>query len=86
MSIFRIRGTNKLKEKILDQWKGLESPEINPLLNNNGGKNTMAERQSLQQMMSGNQDGYLQKTETSLLSYTKYRNKLKMDYRLKCEA
>lgn len=36
----------------------------------------MAERQSLQQMMSGNQDGYLQKTETSLLSYTKYRNKL----------
>ena len=46
----------------------------------------MAERQSLQQMMSGNQDGHLQKTETSLLSYTKYRNKLKMDYRLKCEA
>ena len=29
MSIFRSRDLNKLKESPLDQWKRIESPEIN---------------------------------------------------------
>lgn len=37
---------------------------------------------SLQQMMLGKLDSYIQKGETGPLSYTTHKNQLKMDYRL----
>jgi len=40
---------------------------------------TMGEKWSLQQMVLGKQDSYMQKNETGHLSYTIHKNKLKMD-------
>ena len=46
----------------------------------------MEKQQSLQQMMLGNLDSNMQKNETTPLSYTIHKNKLKMDERPKCET
>ena len=40
---------------------------------------TMEKRQSLQQMVLGKLDRYMQKNETGPLSYTIYKNKFKMN-------
>ena len=38
------------------------------------------------QTVLGKLDGYMQKNETGPLSYTTHKNKLKMDWRPKCET
>ena len=43
----------------------------------------MEQKQPLQQMVLGDLDSYVQKTETRSPTYTIYKNKLKMDKRLK---
>lgn len=42
-------------------------------------KNRQRERQSLQQMVLGKLDSYIQKNDPRLLSYTIHKNKLKVD-------
>ena len=42
-------------------------------------------KKPLQQMMLGKLDGDMQKNETGPLSYTKHKNKFKMDERPKCK-
>ena len=49
------------------------------LIFDKGGVNMQWERQSLQQMLLGKLDNYVQKNETGPLSYTIYKSKLKMD-------
>ena len=44
-----------------------------------GQQYAMRKRQSLQPMVLGKGDSYVQKNETGFLSYTRYGNKLKMD-------
>ena len=46
----------------------------------------MEKRHSLQQMVLGKLDSHMQNNETGPLSYTIYKNELKMDQRPKCEA
>ena len=46
----------------------------------------MEKRPSLQQMVLGKLDSYMQKNETRSLSYIIHKNKLKMDERPKCET
>ena len=46
----------------------------------------MEKRQSLQQMVLGNLDGDMQKSETGPLSYPIHKNKFKMDERPKCQT
>ena len=46
----------------------------------------MMERQPLQQMIFGKLNSYMQKIQTELLSCIIYKNKLKMDERLKCKT
>ena len=45
----------------------------------------MEKRQSLQQIVLGKLDSYMQKNETGPFSYTRHKNKPKMDERPKCE-
>ena len=47
---------------------------------------TMGKRQSFQHMVLEKLNSYMQKNETRPLSYTIYKNKLKMLYRLKCKT
>ena len=47
---------------------------------------TMMERQPLQQMVFGILNSYMQKIQTELLFCIIYKNKLKMDERLKCKT
>ena len=57
------------------------------LIFDKAGKNIQwKKRQSCQQMMLGKLDSNMQKNETGPLSYTKHKNKLKMDERPKCET
>ena len=45
----------------------------------------MGKRQSLQSVMLGKPDSYMQNNETGPLSYTIHKNKFKMDERTKYE-
>ena len=44
------------------------------------------EKKSLQQMMLGKLDSYIQKNETQPFSYTIHKHKLEIDERPKCET
>ena len=46
----------------------------------------MEQKQSLQQMVLGDPDSYVQKNETRSQTYATHKNKLKMDKRLKCKS
>ena len=46
----------------------------------------MGKRQSLQQMVLGKLDSYMQRNETESLTYTLHEIKLKTDERPKCET
>ena len=56
------------------------------LIVNKAGKNIHGKRQSLQQMVLGKLDSYMQKNETRALYYTTHKDKLKMDEGPKCET
>ena len=49
------------------------------LIFDKAGKNIQWERQSLQQMMLGKLDSYMQNNETGPRSYTLHKNKFKVD-------
>ena len=46
----------------------------------------MEQKQTLQQMMLGDLDSYMQKKETRSPTYTIHKNKLKVDKRLKYKS
>ena len=70
----------------------MENPEINPELHSQlmfdkaGKKNQWKKRQSLQQMVLGKLDSYMQKNETGPFPYTIHKNKFKIDERPKHET
>ena len=85
MSIFRSRDLNKLKESPLDQWKRIESPEINlylsgQLIYNKEGKNIQRGKGSpFNKWCYENSTTTCKRLKLDLLYYTIYKNKLKLD-------
>lgn len=79
------------KNRHTDQWNRKENLEINPQLHGQsifvkGGMSIQWEMESVQQMVLGKLDRHMEKNEAGSLSFTIYKNKLKMDQRLKCKS
>ena len=56
------------------------------IFNKAGKKYPVEKRQSLQKMVLGKLDSYIQKNETGPFYYTIHKNKLKMEERPKCKT
>ena len=64
----------------------MHAPMINLYLVKEAKKNTMEKRYSFSQVVLGKLVHHLLKNETRILSNTTHKNKLKMDYRSKCNT
>ena len=73
------------KQTHTDPWNRIENPEMGPqlygqLIFDKSGKTIRWKKgQSLQKMVLGKLDSYMQKNETRPFSYTRHKDKLKMD-------
>ena len=80
------------KHRHIDQWNRRENPEMGPqlygqLIFGKAGKNIHWKKDSLFNKWCWEiWNSHVQKNETRPLSYTKHKDKLKMDERSKCET